>query len=274
MASDKHRSALHGAIAGIASRTVIAPLDVIKIRLQVQNKFYPHYLSIPDAFIKIFKEEGPFAFWKGNGSGLLLYGSYGAIQFYSYNQLHSIFTSKFAKGATAALIATVLTYPFDTLRIRFAMRNNQTAAIQMFQDIVVREGLTFGLFKGLLPTLLQVVPYMGTVFAGFEASKTIMPQDFPQPIADFVAGAIGGAFGKAITMPFDVLRKRMQIQNDQFNQYELKNLQRFQSIKHCIAHTWINEGIRGFYKGLSIAIFKAVPASATTFAVYGFLDRL
>ena len=75
-------------------------------------------------------------------------------------------------------------------------------------------------------------------------------------------------------MPFDVIRKRMQIQGALHDQYALSNLMRYGSLKECVGMIWLNEGIRGYYKGLTIALCKSMPAAATTFVVYGFLNRL
>src|SRR5436305_15064996 len=77
-----------GGFAGLVSRFCIAPLDVVKIRLQLQ----PHSLSDPvsyyavtgptykgwySALKDIAKQEGITALWKGNIPAELLYLCYG-----------------------------------------------------------------------------------------------------------------------------------------------------------------------------------------------------
>ncbi|KAI8916150.1 mitochondrial carrier domain-containing protein [Gorgonomyces haynaldii] len=55
-----------GAIAGIPAAYLVTPADVIKTRLQVQaRKGETQYNGISDAFVKILREEGPRAFFKG-----------------------------------------------------------------------------------------------------------------------------------------------------------------------------------------------------------------
>jgi solute carrier family 25 thiamine pyrophosphate transporter 19 len=272
--SSKEHSALHGAIAGLVSRTCIAPLDVIKIRLQVQNKFFPHYDGMLDAFKKIKHEEGVLALWKGNASGLIFYGTYGAVQFYVYDHLSRYLKNSFVTGAIAATAATVITYPFDIMRTRLSLRQNAVWGSTLILDVIRQEGMKTALFKGLGPTVIQVTPYMGTVFASYELVKEIIGPVLPASLTDFLAGAIAGINGKLVTMPFDVVRKRLQIQNNLFHRYELQHLQKFTSLKHCVAYTWINEGITGFYKGLLVSLVKSVPATAITFTVYGLLNRI
>ena len=260
-------AALNGALAGMAARTVTAPLDVIKIRLQVQNSFYPQYLNIYDTCKSIFANEGFKGFWKGNLFGLLLYGMYGAVQFYTLERLSLITGEKFLSGAASAILSTLITFPFDTLRTQFAVKKNQTTAREMLLSMRFRH-----LYRGALPSVLQVGPYMGTVFASHELFNQYINIGNDQ-VKNFISGAVAGALGKTVTMPFDVVRKRMQIQGNRFDNYEVKNIQRFARLSHCIAYTWLNEGPRGFFKGLPIALFKSVPATATTLMIYHWLDN-
>jgi solute carrier family 25 aspartate/glutamate transporter 12/13 len=55
-----------GASAGVPAAYLVTPADVIKTRLQVQaRKGDTTYTGIRDAFVKIMREEGPKAFFKG-----------------------------------------------------------------------------------------------------------------------------------------------------------------------------------------------------------------
>src|SRR5277367_5695444 len=86
----KQQVIIAGGVAGLVSRFCIAPLDVVKIRLQLQ----PHSLSDPLSYrgIKgpiykgafstiraIVKQEGIRALWKGNIPADILYVCYGGI---------------------------------------------------------------------------------------------------------------------------------------------------------------------------------------------------
>ncbi|XP_017772095.1 PREDICTED: calcium-binding mitochondrial carrier protein Aralar1 isoform X2 [Nicrophorus vespilloides] len=57
---------LSGAIAGVPAASLVTPADVIKTRLQVvARQGQTTYTGIADAARKIYREEGPRAFWKG-----------------------------------------------------------------------------------------------------------------------------------------------------------------------------------------------------------------
>ncbi|CAF1085127.1 unnamed protein product [Didymodactylos carnosus] len=60
---------ISGLLAGIPAAGLCTPADVIKTRLQVvARKGQTAYLGLTDAAIKIFREEGWTAFWKGAGA--------------------------------------------------------------------------------------------------------------------------------------------------------------------------------------------------------------
>lgn len=71
------------------------------------------------------------------------------------------------------------------------------------------------LYKGIAPTLAQVIPYMGLAFYLQDKTKVLLRGlgggDKWHGLIDFTSGAIAGAAGKTIMMPMDVVRKRLQV---------------------------------------------------------------
>ena len=88
--------ALAGAVAGGAARCVVAPLDVVKIRLQVQlepthgGAGAGKYSGTAQALRLIFREEGLKGLWRGTLPALLLWVPYTAIQFATLGQLNRV----------------------------------------------------------------------------------------------------------------------------------------------------------------------------------------
>lgn len=75
-----------GGIAGAVSRTVVSPLERLKILLQVQSVGRDAYkLSVGQALAKMWKEEGWRGFMRGNGTNCIRIVPYSAVQFSSYN---------------------------------------------------------------------------------------------------------------------------------------------------------------------------------------------
>lgn len=120
-------TALAGGLAGLTSRFVIAPLDVIKIRLQLQTRTST-YRGALHAANTILAQEGLTALWKGNIPAELLYVSYSMVQFVTYRETHVLLEQihfpnryrSFVAGASAGTCASLVTYPLDLLRTRFA----------------------------------------------------------------------------------------------------------------------------------------------------------
>lgn len=72
-----------GAIAGAVSRTCTAPLDRLKVFLQVQT----NRVRIADSFNYLLKEGGVRSFWRGNGINVLKIAPESAIKFAAYEQV-------------------------------------------------------------------------------------------------------------------------------------------------------------------------------------------
>jgi solute carrier family 25 phosphate transporter 23/24/25/41 len=79
-------SFMAGGIAGAVSRTVVSPLERLKILFQVQSAGREAYkMSIWKALVKMWKEEGVRGLMAGNGTNCIRIVPYSAVQFGAYN---------------------------------------------------------------------------------------------------------------------------------------------------------------------------------------------
>ncbi len=75
-----------GGVAGAVSRTVVSPLERLKILMQVQSVGRDAYkMSVGQALAKMWREEGWRGFMRGNGTNCIRIVPYSAVQFSSYN---------------------------------------------------------------------------------------------------------------------------------------------------------------------------------------------
>ena len=75
-----------GGVAGAVSRTVVSPLERLKILFQVQDAGRSEYKgSVFKALGKMWREEGWRGFMRGNGTNCVRIVPYSAVQFGSYN---------------------------------------------------------------------------------------------------------------------------------------------------------------------------------------------
>jgi len=75
-----------GGVAGAVSRTVVSPLERLKILFQVQSAGRDAYqLSVGKGLQKMWKEEGWRGFMRGNGTNCIRIVPYSAVQFSAFN---------------------------------------------------------------------------------------------------------------------------------------------------------------------------------------------
>ncbi|KAG6472037.1 mitochondrial thiamine diphosphate carrier 2-like [Zingiber officinale] len=304
-----------GAIAGGISRTVTSPMDVIKIRFQVQleptsswalrqrdlNKS-SKYTGILQATKDIYREEGLRGFWRGNVPALLLYMPYAAIQFTTLHYLKTLAAGSsktedhmklsphlsFFSGALAGCAATIGSYPFDLLRTILASQGEPKVYPTMrsaFYDIIKTRGIR-GLYAGLSPTLVEIIPYAGLQFGSYDTFKRGMmawnqyrfsvtrpatPDDYSlSSFQLFVCGLAAGTCAKAICHPLDVVKKRFQVEGlPRHPRYGARvESYMYRNMYHALLQIYHTEGWHGLYKGIFPSLLKSAPAGAITFISY------
>jgi len=191
------RNALAGGVAGACQRMASAPLDVIKIRFEVQiepttaSHRAKYGRGVWHALRTIVREEGVAGLWRGNVPGLAMVVPYGAAQFLVYQSLKDVagregifgggfgggaggtFASEMVCGGTAGAVATLVTYPLDLLRTRLAAQGEPKAYRTMREAAwaVHRAAGVSGLYTGIRPSLVEIVPYMALNFAVYNLAR-------------------------------------------------------------------------------------------------------
>ncbi|KAL0297827.1 UNVERIFIED_CONTAM: Mitochondrial thiamine diphosphate carrier 2 [Sesamum calycinum] len=303
-----------GAISGAISRTVTSPLDVIKIRFQVQlepttqwallrrDVYNPaKYTGMLQATKDIFREEGLPGFWRGNVPALLMVMPYTAIQFTVLHKLKTLASGSsksedhinispylsYASGALAGCAATVGSYPFDLLRTILASQGEPKVYPNMrsaLVDILETRGIR-GLYAGLTPTLVEIVPYAGLQFGTYDTFKRwtmawnryrshydTQAEDAISSFQLFLCGLAAGTCAKAVCHPLDVVKKRFQVEGLQRDpRYGARVEQHaYRNMHDALRRILHAEGWAGLYKGIVPSIVKAAPAGAVTFVAYEF----
>ncbi|KAK3183285.1 hypothetical protein Dsin_030571 [Dipteronia sinensis] len=267
-----------GGIAGATSRTVTAPLDRLKVVLQVQTT---HARIVP-AIKKILKEDGFLGFFRGNGLNVLKVAPESAIKFYVYEILKNAIGDRMGEnkddigpagrllaGGLAGAVAQAAIYPMDLVKTRlqtFDCGGGKAPKLgTLTKDIWVKEGPR-AFYKGLLPSLLGIIPYAGIDLAAYETLKDlsrtyILTDSEPGPLVQLCCGTISGSLGASCVYPLQVIRTRMQAQRS-------NSTTAYKGMSDVFWRTLQNEGYRGFYKGIFPNLLKVVPAASITYMVY------
>ncbi|KAI8669006.1 hypothetical protein NCS57_00714000 [Fusarium keratoplasticum] len=273
-----------GGVAGAVSRTVVSPLERLKILMQVQSVGRDAYkLSVGKALAKMWREEGWRGFMRGNGTNCIRIVPYSAVQFSSYNfYKRNIFEhypgadlsplSRLICGGVAGITSVVFTYPLDIVRTRLSIQSASFAELGERPDklpgmwttlvsMYKTEGGMSALYRGIIPTVAGVAPYVGLNFMVYEsARKYLTPEGEQHPNATrkLLAGAISGAVAQTCTYPFDVLRRRFQINTMSGMGYQYKG------ITDAIRVIVMQEGPKGLYKGIAPNLLKVAPSMASS----------
>ncbi|KAK3305320.1 mitochondrial carrier domain-containing protein [Chaetomium strumarium] len=273
-----------GGVAGAVSRTVVSPLERLKILFQVQSAGREAYqLSVGKALAKMWREEGWRGFMRGNGTNCIRIVPYSAVQFGSYNFYKKHFferhpgdsltpMSRLTCGGLAGITSVTFTYPLDIVRTRLSIQSASFAELGekpkklpgMWQTMVMMyrtEGGFTALYRGIVPTVAGVAPYVGLNFMTYEFVRqylTLDGEQNPSAVRKLAAGAISGAVAQTCTYPFDVLRRRFQINTMSGMGYQYK------SIPEAVRLIVAQEGIKGLYKGIVPNLLKVAPSMASS----------
>lgn len=137
------KSLIAGGIAGCAAKTVVGPLDRVKILFQTRNPQFAKYTGswsgFPTAIYDIYTTAGVRGLFKGHSATLLRIFPYAGIKFLAYEQIRArIIKNKaeetagrrFVSGSLAGMVSVFFTYPLEVIRVRLAFetRAEQTSS--------------------------------------------------------------------------------------------------------------------------------------------------
>jgi hypothetical protein len=230
--SDLMKRMIAGGLAGMAAKTLTAPIDRIKILFQVTSRQFSFH-SASQLFVDVWRTEGPAALWRGNNAQLLRVFPYAGIQFACYDfykgKIRNLSSTALSPGSSfsavenlfagafAGATSVAITYPLDCLRARLAVEEGKVSRFTGLGDAIrsmyAREGVA-GFYRGVTPTLLGILPYAGFAFAANDALRARASvggeSGEVSVITKLVCGGLSGLVAQSLTYPLDVIRRRQQ----------------------------------------------------------------
>lgn len=300
---------LSGGMAGSLAKTCSAPLSRLTILFQVHSMVSSSgkgefSSSVAQALKKILRNEGILAFWKGNGTSVIHRFPYSAVNFLAYEKIKTNLINKyvddeegedirvmaslrFCSGAMAAAIATTICYPLDLIRTRLATQLDADIKYRgighAFHKISMEEGL-LGLYHGIGSTLCVTVPNLAINFSIYETLKEKLRahrmemSDKPVEIKlkvheTLLCGACAGITSSLVTFPVDVIRRRMQLYGMYTHATPTSTLDRRPRAISIARALYLEQGLRGFYRGLAPELLKVVPMVGITFGSFEYFKK-
>jgi solute carrier family 25 folate transporter 32 len=285
-----------GGCSGVFSKTIMQPLDLVKTRLQVQDtgkggKVIPGattlrpYAGVVDAFTQIIRTEGPLALYTGLAPSLTGSAVSWASYFYTYNMTKKWFANQQAdpkaklpalqhlmSAGFAGSLTVLVTNPVWMIKTRIQIQSTTgvveyNGALDCLRSIIKNEGF-FTLYRGIGPAMMLVsngaIQFMCYEELKHYTAHTILQSESDLKSQHFLAiGGISKMISATTTYPLQVIKSRLY-QKVQGTKDQLK----YKNVRHVVSSVRQNEGLSGFYKGLTPQLMKTVPSSALTFFAY------
>ncbi|SCW04471.1 LAFE_0H14268g1_1 [Lachancea fermentati] len=207
------RSGLAGGVAGSCAKTLIAPLDRIKILFQTSNPHYLKYSGSMKGLVlagrHIWLNDGLRGFFQGHSATLIRIFPYAAIKFIAYEQIRHILIPsreyethwrRLVSGSLAGLCSVFVTYPLDLIRVRLAyVTDHRRIKIWPVVRKIFHEQASDSLaskpyvpswfahwcnfYRGFTPTIIGMIPYAGVSFFAHDLCGDILRSPLIAPFS-------------------------------------------------------------------------------------------
>lgn len=189
-----------GGIGGMISQFAVYPIDTLKFRMQcetVSGGLHGNRLIIATAK-KMWRTGGIVAYYRGLPMGIFGIFPYSAIDLGTFEYLKRAVARRNAKnrscheedaqpggfmtaaiGGFSGAIGASSVYPLNLLRTRLQSQGTvlhprtYTGIVDVTRQTIKGEGVR-GLFKGLTPNLLKVVPAVSITYVVYDKSKKML----------------------------------------------------------------------------------------------------
>ena len=174
-----------GAIAGIISRSACAPLEMVSTVMMCKGG---ESGGMRAELKKAWKADGIQGLFKGNGANCLKVAPSRGTQFLVYEYVKRLLVTygwfglvpgaplgalpRLCAGGIAGMVAAVIVYPLEVVKtLRTVFPDECTGIYETIDCVVQKGGGIAGLYRGLVPTLIAMFPYVGVEFMVYETLK-------------------------------------------------------------------------------------------------------
>uniref|UniRef100_M4BYT4 EF-hand domain-containing protein n=1 Tax=Hyaloperonospora arabidopsidis (strain Emoy2) TaxID=559515 RepID=M4BYT4_HYAAE len=304
------KSFLAGGMAGIVAKSVLAPLDRIKILFQVDDQRKFNFRNAVRMANRIYVHDGFHALFRGNMLNILRVIPYAGIQhsgfdffrhkFHAYNfkKAEKEGSGKVPKlsnlqlvtaGSLAGGVSLIVAYPLDVVRARYMVQMGKHRYTSVCEAVVTMykvDGMR-SFSRGLLPSLLGTLPYTGIGFSLNERFKTwtlefqhrrferkhgeCAPDSGLNTLTKFGCSYLAACIAQTSTYPLDTIRRR--IQTDGYVSRSQAKL-RYTGVISAARIILAREGWRGLFKGVSVNWMRSPVSTGISLTTYDILKEV
>mmetsp|Transcript_13811 Transcript_13811/g.15895 ORF Transcript_13811/g.15895 Transcript_13811/m.15895 type:complete len:306 (-) Transcript_13811:270-1187(-) len=268
---------LLGGVSAAISKTAVAPIERVKLLLQTQDAndklAGKKYKGIADVFIRVPKEEGFSAFWRGNLANVIRYFPTQALNF-AFKDTYKkylcpfnpktefwwFFAGNLASGGAAGATSLMFVYPLDFARTRLAADVGKGKEDRQFNGLVdclqkiLKSDGPAGLYRGFGVSVLGIIAYRGAYFGGYDTLKRTLLKPDSSIIFKFIVAQCVTALAGLASYPLDTVRRRLMMQSG-------KKEVLYTGTIDCFIKIAKNEGSKAFFKGALSNIIRGAGGS-------------
>ncbi|KAJ3757018.1 mitochondrial carrier domain-containing protein [Lentinula raphanica] len=296
------RSGLAGGVAGCLAKTVVAPLDRVKILFQASNPDFQKYAGTwSGAFragAEIYRTSGTRGLFQGHSVTLLRIFPYAAIKYMAYDQVHHYLMPspdketnlrRFSAGSLSGMISVFFTYPLEVFRVRLAFHTKASdrtnlSLFHAFRQIYYEQATgipqlqidgtryfnqypILKFYRGFSATLIGMIPYAGVSFLtwGYLRARFLPPPNDAKMKSTPAADLVIGAVSGAMAQTASY---PFEVIRRRMQVGGITHPERWLRWGETVRAIWASSGWKGFYVGLSIGYLKVVPMTAVSYAVW------
>jgi solute carrier family 25 (adenine nucleotide translocator) protein 4/5/6/31 len=285
---------LAGGISAAISKTAVAPIERVKLILQVQaaNKQIvagKEYKGIIDCFVRIPKEQGFGAFWRGNLANVIRYFPTQALNFAfkdvykqvflggvdQKTQFWRYFFGNLGSGGAAGATSLCFVYPLDYARTRLGADvgkgnadRQYTGLVDCIKKTVKSDGIV-GLYRGFSVSVQGIIIYRAAYFGCYDTARGSLPDPKNSPfIVNFAIAQVVTICSGILSYPFDTVRRRMMMQSGRAKEDIM-----YKNTLDCWVKISKQEGTKAFFKGALSNVFRGT-GGALVLVLYDELKTL
>jgi len=280
---------LTGGISAAVSKTAVAPIERVKLLLQVQDAsktIEKKYTGIIDVFVRVPKEQGFLALWRGNLANVIRYFPTQALNFAFKDTYKNMFMkgvdkkkdpwkflfANLASGGAAGATSLFFVYPLDFARTRLAADVGKKGSrefnglVDCLAKIAKSDG-PIGLYRGFFVSVQGIIIYRAAYFGCFDTIKAMVSTD-PKNMNFFMTWAIAQVVtvcSGILSYPWDTIRRRMMMQSGRADIM-------YKNTWDCAVKIVQNEGLKAMYKGALSNVFRGT-GGALVLTIYDEIQK-
>lgn len=255
MTESKTQTFVNGLISGSVGALAVYPIDVVKTRMQNQNKSLNKlYKNGFDCWYTLWKQGRFSMFYKGCIPQMIGVAPEKAVKLFAYSHVTKNHEDEFLwhvlGGVVAGTSQVAITSPYEMIKINLQMNNRiDYKSLMSFKK----------LYTGASACLLRDVPFSAIYFPAYWYLKQ------EHGLHPFIAGTMAGVPAAYLCTPADVVKTRLQT---------LRAEQGSLSLYKTIKHLYEQEGFMAFWKGGLWRVLRSSPQFGITLVIYEELNQL